>query len=164
MRILAIDPSVLHLGWAEMRKDPKTIETQLISFGTVEAPEELKQTGLVTRLTWMIETLDDIIWLAPLTYIVIEQSEMWGAYKSMASSRSGSLQMLTMLTGALVFWAVTKVGDKNVRLVKVSTWKGQLPKLVTKKRMETKYNCKFRTDDESDAVGLGDWYLERESG
>lgn len=77
----------------------------------------------------------------------------------MASSRSGSLQILTLLTGALTHWATNMVGVENVRLIKVSQHKGQLPKHVTQKRMEKKYNCKFKTDHEADAANLGDYVL-----
>lgn len=157
MKVFAIDPSINHLGLALM------VPGSLLAFETIEAPTEFKQEELVSRLDWMINELDD----APYGFteslmIAIECPEPWGAYKSMASSRSGSLQMLTLLVGAIAYWALTIVSIENVKLVKVSTWKGQLPKSVTKKRMEKKYNCKFATDHESDACGLGDYVLTKE--
>jgi len=134
----------------------------VLESGTIEAPEEFKQEELVERINWMVEATDDI-GKGGYDTIVIERPEPWGAYKSMASSRSGSLQMLTLMVGALTYWAIGLVAAENVKLVKVSQWKGQLPKHVTQQRMEKKYHCKFDTDHEADAVGLGDFVLGKEN-
>ena len=157
MQVLALDPSILHLGWATLNS------LGALSFGTIKAPAEMKEGSLVERIAWMLKELNDVN-LCGVHRIVIEQPEPWGAYKSLASSRSGSLLMLQMLTGAIVGWALSQtysISDQEVVLVKVSQWKGQLPKNVTKMRMERKYNCKFATTDEADAVGLADWYLQQ---
>lgn len=159
MRTLAIDPSVNHLGWAVMFKDPATSKTEVRSSGTIEAPTEYKGANLVARIDWMVSELDDLKGGIDVDAIVIECPEPWGAYKSMASSRSGSLQMLTLLVGAITCWAIDMVSAKSVELVKVSQHKGQLPKHVTQTRMERKYSCKFKTCHEADAVNLGDYYL-----
>lgn len=160
MKTLAVDPSVNHLGWAVMFKDPATKNTEILSSGTIEAPTEYKGADLVERLAWMVSEVDDLgVASQDVDAIVIECPEPWGAYKSMASSRSGSLQMLTLLVGAITCWAIDMVGAKNTELIKVSQWKGQLPKHVTQRRMESKYHTRFKTDHEADAVGLGDYYL-----
>lgn len=156
MRVLALDPSINHLGWALM------IPGRALMYETIDAPTESKFQELVYRIDWIIGELDDLPGQQDFDTVAIEKPEPWGAYKSMASSRSGSLQMLTLVVGALTQWALARVGADNVKLVKVSTWKGQLPKTVTKKRMEKKYNCKFATGHESDAVGLGDYVLTKE--
>lgn len=154
MTILALDPSINHLGWAVMQEDRCPL------YGTIQAPP-MQQASTVERIDWIITNLDDqMLGMGRmLETIIIEQPEPWGAYKSMASSRSGSMQMLTLVVGALSWWAIRAVGVDNVRLVKVSQWKGQLPKRITKQRMEAKYNCVFKTTDEADAVGLGDWWI-----
>jgi len=162
MRVFAIDPSINHLGWALMDNASKAVGYDfLAAYETIDAPTEFKQEELVYRLDWIMGELDDTTRSLQFDTIAIECPEPWGAYKSMASSRSGSLQILTLLTGALTQWAIEKVGVENVKLIKVSQHKGQLPKWVTKKRMEKKYNCKFNTDHESDACSIGNYCLER---
>ena len=154
INILALDPSILHLGWAYMCLHQHR-DIVILDSGTIVVPEEYKDEELVKRIGANIEALYDLDF--DVDTVVIEQPESWGAYKSMASSRSGSLLKLELLTGALVGWALT-VGLEPI-LIPVSKWKGQLPKHVTTKRMEKKYERKFATSDEADSVGLGDWYL-----
>jgi len=158
MNILALDPSVIHLGWAYMEWsstwDAETLPV-IHDSGCILAPDEYKDTELVKRIGFMLEALHDLD--VDVDIVIIEQPENWGAYKGMASSRSGSLLKLELLTGALVGWALTKCLEP--KLIKVSQWKGQLSKNITQRRMEKKYNCKCQTNDESDAIGLGDWYL-----
>lgn len=154
MVIFALDPSINHLGWVLM--EPGSI----LGNETIDAPTECKREELVYRIEWMIGQLNDAPYGSADT-IAIECPEPWGAYKSMASSRSGSLQMLTLITGALTLWACNKVGVDNVKLIKVSQHKGQLPKHVTRARMEKKYYHGFATSHEADAANLGDYVLNR---
>jgi len=155
MKILAIDPSINHIGWAIM--EPSGI----IRSGTVNAPPMTKASEVV-RISWMIETLDEAVLQIPYDVIVIERPETWGSFKSQASRGSGDLQLLTLVVGALMYWASTIISVEDVHLIKVTAWKGQLPKRVVQERMEKKYNCKFGSDHESDAVGIGDYYLSKE--
>lgn len=163
MNVLAIDPSINHLGWAIMTSG------RVLLCGTINAPVDTKHWDMVLRLDWMLSHLDALmlknahslveIGEVPVEVVAIERPEPWGAYKSMASDRSGAMQMLTILVGALTQWSLALVGPKNTKLIKVSQHKGQLPKVVTQKRMETKYKCKFQTDHEADAVSVGDYVL-----
>lgn len=157
MNVLALDPSINSLGWIVMS------ESGVHCFGTIKAPEEFVGGDLVERIGWMLAELDDLPIARSLQIIAIEKPEPWGAYKSMASSRSGSLVILTILAGALTAWAIHDLGVKNVRLVKVSAHKGQLPKTVTQHRMQQKYNCKFKTDHEADACSIGNYILMKEN-
>lgn len=109
----------------------------------------------------MVRTLEELIQEESFTHhrLIIEQPELWGAYKSVASAHSGSLLGLYLLTGALFGWAI---GKNNIpRLIPVSEWKGQLPKEIIAKRMIAKYHVTFATDHESDAVGLGDYFCQK---
>lgn len=156
MNILALDPSINYLGWVLMSKGA------VHCFGTIKSPAEFKGGNLVERIGWMLDALDDLPSIFSFSMLALEKPESWGAYKSMASSRSGSLLILEILVGALTAWAISKVGVENVRLVKVSEHKGQLPKLITQRRMQQKYNCKFKTDHEADACSVGDYILTKE--
>lgn len=156
MNILALDPSINHLGWVLMSSG------KVLGSGTINAPTEFKQEELIYRLDWMMAELDDLP-CSSAEVIAIERPEQWGAYKSMASSRSGSLQVLTLLVGTLTAWALCRVGADNVHLVKVSAHKGQLPKHITQRRMEQKYHCKFASDHEADACSVGNHILTKEN-
>ncbi len=151
MRVFAIDPSINYLGWIVM--DPGSV----VACGTIDSGQ-IKDASWTERIDWMINAIDTDF---AIDVIAMEQPETWGAYKSMASSRSGSLQVLTLLVGALMYWAITKVGVENVKLVKVSQHKGQLPKKVTQARMERKYKRSFATSHEADACSVGDYVLTK---
>jgi len=154
MRVFAIDPSVNYLGWVVM--EPGIV----VAHGTINAGQ-MKDASWVERIGWMLNAIDDVSDDLILDVIAMEQPETWGAYKSMASSRSGSLQILTLLVGALTWWAIRAAGVESVKLIKVSQHKGQLPKHVTQSRMEKKYNCKFETSHEADACSVGDYVLTK---
>jgi hypothetical protein len=132
----------------------------LLDYGTILA-SEVKKLELVDRMRYVLTELNELVLNSDIDFsvecLVVEKPEPWGSYKSLASSRSGSLEILTILTGALAGWCISQ--GIGICFIKVSQWKGQLPKHMTKKRMERKYNVTFETTDEADAVGLGDWYL-----
>jgi len=151
-RIFAIDPSINYLGWAVMELDT------VVASGTINA-SVMQKADFVERLGWMTAALQDVVEDFEFDHIVIERPEQWGAYKSMASGASGSLQMLTLIVGALTYWAVIMSGVENTRLITVTQWKGQTPKHITKRRMEEKYHTRFKTDHEADAVGIGSYFL-----
>jgi len=153
--ILAIDPSILSLGYAIFEGE------KLLKSGTVV--EESSKESLEDRICRMIEHLQDVfkegIPICKLETCVIEKPQLWGAYKSVASMHSGSLLGLHVLVGALYWWGSAKF--QNCHLIPVSEWKGQLPKRVTKARVEKLYGIICTTDDESDAVGLGSYFIKR---
>jgi len=154
--VLSIDPSVLSLGYACFEGG------KLITFGTVK-----KKNGklpLEARIINIIEGLEEELTLLNLPIskceaCVIEKPQLWGAFKSVASMHSGALLSLHILVGALFWWGQTRFF--KAYLIPVSEWKGQLSKEITTKRMEQKYGVKFKTNDESDAVGLGSYYIEK---
>jgi hypothetical protein len=165
--ILAIDPSIENLGWAMLKVLPIAKgqnEAELIDFDTV-----ICHTGgleIEERIEKMIHALENDLHTTSTVdpnilfdegTVVIEKPQLWGAFKSVASMHSGALLSLHILTGALFWWGQEHF--LQTMLIPVSTWKGQLPKRVTQKRMETKYNVEFKTDDEADAVGIGTFYI-----
>ncbi len=159
--LLAIDPSIMSLGWAVFIPCADA-HPHLVSFGTVK-----RETGglpLEQRIDVIIEGLEEAI--TSLTFpiskceaVIIEKPQLWGAFKSVASMHSGALLALHILVGALYWWGKTRFFKAH--LVPVSEWKGQLSKEITQRRMEAKYSVKFKTDDESDAVGIGDHYITK---
>lgn len=171
-RVLAIDPSINSLGWSyfavECNREPGSGKLfvqvpKLIDYGTVVMPDKCKQWLLEHRILGVVASLELMLLQLkhgpPYHYVVIEEPEMWGAYKSVASAHSSSLLGLHITVGALLYWGKT-VG-LEAHLIKVSKWKGQLPKKITMVRMQKEYNVTFDTNDESDAVGLGDWFCTK---
>ena len=155
-KVLAIDPSIISLGWAVL--EPPNDKPVLLDYGTVKC----KTVGLPieTRMNTTIAGLEDAVRdLDRESIVVIEKPQLWGAYKSVASMHSGDLLGLYLLVGALYWWAANRFVNHLVYLIPVSEWKGQLPKTVTQKRMEKRYNVTFETDDEADACGLGTHFL-----
>jgi len=158
-QILAIDPSVNHLGWALIESEEG--EPITLRVGTIDAPDELKLKSIVQRLEWMLKALSALNLIHTTSAVAIELPETWGAYKSTASSRSGSLQILTLLVGAITAWAVTLIGAENVKLVKVSQHKGQLNKKEHRRRIEQRSRWELKTEHEVDAVSIGYYVIER---
>ena len=153
---LAIDPSVNSLGWALFR------DRELRYSGTIKGlgPNLIHE----RRIEYIIDTLQVcVIGHLPdevhVDTVLIEKPKLWGAVKSVASQHSGSLLGLHILVGALYWWGRTFANEAI--FIPVSDWKGQLPKDVTTRRMEAKYDIKTSSNDEADAIGIGDYYLNR---
>lgn len=175
INILAVDPSINHLGWAWLRSEiiQESIGQEVVipyQYGTINAPAANLKLPLEQRLRWMITALhrrlSEIHFAAtavvPEAYncVVIERPEQWGAYKSIASQHSDSLIMLQLITGALFMWGVSFLGDAY--FVRVSDWKGQLPKEITEQRLRQRFPVDPKTDHESDALCIGIYFLEKQ--
>jgi len=165
--ILAIDPSIVSLGWAYLKYNSEKRIWDLQS-GTLRFPEAEKEWILEARLEsclkHLAEELDTHLgaaWFEEKTHIIIERPEQWGSFKTVVSQHSGALMLLYLFVGALFHWALTFTTE--VKMPRVSEHKGQLPKEVTQKRMEEKYGRKFHGAgmDEADAVWIANWYQEK---
>ncbi len=163
MLILALDPSINHMGWTLFTTTTEEDIWRIFRWGTLETLK-FKSYSMADRIIYTIEELGStlrgfIVHPFILQAVVIEEPQLWGAYKSVASQHSGALLSLYMLTGALCWWGWRYV-SKEVVSVKVSQWKGQLPKRITTKRTQEFWKVRFETSDEADAAGLGTWYLK----
>ena len=161
MYLIACDPSINSMGWAVFNLETLALEASGTTTNALWAKSKLSQS---IRLASIMRNLEADIseWLNRSEILVIEQPQLFSSYKSMASTRSGSLLILHLLVGALYWWGIShdQFDTSGTHLIPVSTWKGQLPKHVTAVRMKRKYAIKsFETDDQSDAVGLGDWFI-----
>lgn len=155
--IIAIDPSINSLGYAvfDIR------EARLIKFGQIESSEEEKKLSLERRIQKQLCELQGVLPGGEIKCLwVIEEPELFGGVVSTAAVHNSSLKKLIMIVGALVWHAWQTQGF--VQLIPVSTWKGQLPKHVTRERSEARHEIKFKKhhSDAADAVSLGDWYLD----
>ena len=159
--LVAIDPGINSLGWAlfHLGESPKYVVSGNVEEKTRKLPIAARIHDTITDLE---KTLPPMVFCANRddyhnTLLLIEQPENWGSFKTMASTHSGSMQKLTLLVGALIQFGWSTIG--RTELVRVSTWKGQLPKSVVQDRLFKTYGQRFRSHDEADAVGIGDWYV-----
>lgn len=156
--LLAVDPSINTLGWAIFDIPAK----HLYASGTLKTDKAARQKSLQERIANTIRELKEIIEadLPDIESVVIEEPQQWGAYKSVASQHAGSLMGLYLTVGTLfgVFYEL----DKEVSLVKVSQWKGNLPKHLTIKRVNQRFDTQLTMADnnEADAIGIGAFWLD----
>jgi len=156
MKLLAVDPSINSLGWA-IFDDEKLVRSGVL----LSSADDKRNPSLEDRMSTMIRRLDAVCQEEFLDTVIIEQPQSWGAYKSVASTHSGSLLILHIFVGALWAWGFTLgIGDRGAKLIKVHTWKGQIPKTLTYKRVVELYGGSPQKYDESDAIGLGTWYIQ----
>ena len=159
--ILAIDPSIVSLGIAGLIHR-EGLNDYLVS-DSVVIPEKTRKLPYGLRISMMLgqvrrqATIYEGMLSTPFTHIIIERPRQWGAVKSVASQQSGDMEKLYLFVGALLSMFQNMYGWANVYIPYVTEHKGQLPKHVTQKRMETQWCRSFPTDDEADAVWIASW-------
>ena len=137
----------------------KTVEVETQAKRKRDIPHIIRIRQMIDQVSAVIE--EETPFSLPGT-VVIEEPESWGAYKSVASDKAGDMKLLVMTVGALGLWATQVAGIEETKLIKVSEWKGQLPKNVTANRMKAIYNTEhFDTLDEADAIGIGHYYIHK---
>ena len=149
MNLLAIDPGINRVGVAVA-----SLETgELIFSGCIYGPENTER--IEERIAGCTGQLSELCAQFTISKVLIEPPQPFGSYKSLASQQSTSLIKLYFSTGAL-FWCCRQQYPATY-LIPVSEYKGQLPKEVTRKRVENYYCKTFGPHDEADAVYLAYW-------
>ena len=154
MKIVAIDPSIRKLGFAQfnINKKKKT--------ATLECAELYKVTGN----DW-IECIDEMIrnLLYPIRNAEIVLIELPHIYtvgkRGVAAGNSESIMKLCAFVFALRQHLIEN--DQEVILIPVAKWKGQVPKSITKKRIKKRWNFTHKSNDVVDACGVGDYYIKK---
>ena len=158
-RILSLDPSYEpnNMGYAWFAEEEGKIYLQkwgtapsTVSKGATLLEKWHDALGSITRLTAGRELID---------YVAIEMPQTWGTYRSAMSSSSGVLHNLFFLVGMI--YENMRSQNFNPVLLTTAEWKGQLPKKVTKERMEKRFGIKLATLHEADAVGIGAFFLDQ---
>ena len=145
--VYAIDPGTKSTGWALWRKCPSTLYPQ--SFGLWTAKDQNWEQRLYTIGK---QAAAQFAVTCP-SLVVLEQPEYYGHD---AATASQAIIKLAIMVGYLK--CVANNCKADVRLVPVSTWKGQMSKDVVKRRIRSMLGasvCEPYTDDIWDAVGLG---------
>jgi hypothetical protein len=157
MKILAIDPGLISLGYAIFEIINSGKIKHLIQMGSIESN---------TKKDW-IKRLDEIVaevyrLLDNDTFVVlIELPKIYTiGKKGIAAGNSESIMKLS----SLVFSIRQSIRDLrssvNIKLIPVAVWKGQTPKEITRKRMTKRWGQMPKSNDTVDAVGIGTYYIE----
>ena len=153
--VLAIDPGLNSPGFGVFDAE----QCKLLCSGSIQ--EHTKGQPLPQRINQITCDLDErlkpLLELQPQLMVVIEEPHTFSGRRSRGSRDSNSLLKLCFIVGALIQWGLEKTS--YVFTVKVRDYRGQIPKTEAARRMKLKYKKQWRTNDESDAVFLGDWWI-----
>lgn len=97
------------------------------------------------------------------TAVYIEYPDYEQSNRGQKAAETGGLGKLILSAGVAFTVFIRLVARSELlKLIRPIQWKGQVPKPVTRKRMEEKYELQegLLTDDEIDALGLADYAYE----
>jgi hypothetical protein len=160
--LLAIDPSIRALGWSVFEVDESAGAARLLRSGVQRTRGGREEVDWVERLDMMV---DFVIGLClergkECSVVVIELPSVYAGGRGDAASASGSIMKLSSLVFAL---RQALLGEGiEVQLVPVRKWKGTLPKHITERRVRIYWHWKGSDHNESDAVGIGDYWIRKE--
>lgn len=130
MRILAIDPGFRSLGWACCSSS-----SDIIVKGVICRKRVKKGFKTDWRARWvvLVQRVENLAVRLAVDEIVIEEPQLFvSSRKGSAASNSGAIMKLT----ALVYGIAGRMIDRMaVNVIPVMTWKGNLPKHVTRLRV-----------------------------
>ena len=141
---LAIDPSLVSMGWAYFKKG------KLMKSGTKRF--KTKNVSWLRRLDQCVDVVNKLVCAGHPKVMLIEMP----AHMGNQASNTQSILKLMGLVCAL------RERFKNlliVHLIPVRLWKGTAPKRVTQDRVRKRYGQCWKSHDEADAIGIGDWFL-----
>jgi len=149
-RLLAIDPGTRKAGYA-------IFENGLYLCSDVIIIKNKKLTWL-QRVDFIIIEITQLLKHFKIDIVVIEEPQLFiGSRKGRAASNSGSVLKLTALVHSIRI--ICRIKKIKVYLIPVRKWKGTVPKAITQKRIKRHLGIDITQLDESDAVGLGLWYV-----
>jgi len=158
--ILTIDPGTKNLGWAIFKLVTKN-KARLIESGFIKV--STKEKDWIKRIDLICMELLNIYWRYHLhdALLMIELPENFGSHKGMAASSSGSVGKLMACVFQIKGVISREFPHFEISLIPVRTWKGNLPKERTEYRIQKYWGRGGETSDESDAIGLGDYWIRR---
>lgn len=156
MIVLALDLSLNCTGWAILDTSRRIKRTRLITYGTIYNKHlDSRQTGL--KLLHTEVALKAILYGFNPDAIVVEELTGTGFTDSTQMAKvHGILEKLTMK-----FKNIHYINNKTFKAEFAGNGKAKKPE-VAAKVLEYIPDLHFRTDDESDAIGLGIYFTEKE--
>lgn len=165
MYLIGVDPSINNAAVCLMETKcdvPSSIKT--FKLGTHNGTLEVKLAELGIKA---FKLFNEILWEVMDAIILIELPGYQDSLKGKKSVETDSFSKLCLSAGIItgsIFKLLEFRTTIDVRLVPPITWKGQVPKSITRKRMKEKYSeliqVDLLTDDEVDALGMADYLYE----
>ncbi len=140
---LTIDPGISGTGYALW-----TDQWHFLHAGILEAPSNLSWEEKAGNIA---QQLDTLAWRRKAWKIFIEYPQFMQSKGGLVTARSGALVKLSWFVGVLS----GVLTDKEVELVTVREWKGQLPKNLVVKRINRIMPGNHLKSHMFDAVGIG---------
>lgn len=151
-RFLCVDPSVRNVGHAIFAKDEKS--AFLCSFGVFHP----KSIDWRARALEVRDFVRETARGAGVSEIYVEEPHHYDGGKGTVARNSGSILKLMLVVGAVL--GGCSDSETNVTLISVQTWKGNLPKEITQKRVLRAWGVSG-DHNAIDAVGIGDYLVRR---
>ena len=157
--ILAIDPGTRNVGWAIFG----ICQNSAIIFvdsGFIHVPS--KKETWIPRIDEICIQILNIYWSHHIhdARVLIELPAVFvGSHKGRAASNSGAVGKILACVFQLKGVLSREFHSWEIELIPVRTWKGNLPKERTEYRIQKYWGVKGETNDESDAIGIGDWHI-----
>lgn len=165
-KVLCIDPGTIKTGWAIFEKNGR--KATLCQSGVIKS----KKGDWTQHITQIIDQFDGLNMGLGIDLVLIEQPQIFMSGKGQAANNSGSVMKLTALAFALrqYFLDVYKYHfalkaafqEIEVIMVPVKKWKGDQKKHITAQRMKKYWKHAGADDNETDAIGIGDWHLRKQ--
>lgn len=157
--ILAVDPSTTISGYCFGTKH------RMMASGIVRGPATMDSMDRVDAQIWELMKLLGRAGVTVIQTLVVEKPATWGSGgRGMKAATSGALTVLARAEGVITTSLKHGLQPKEVVTIEAIRWKGQLPKEIMFDRMNKKYGLGLTAKtqaifNQTDAVGLFDWYL-----
>ena len=86
--------------------------------------------------------------------MAVEMPQLFVSARGRKGLRSEGVQKLYYMAGLL-----RGLADVPVYLYRPSRWKGNVPKIVTLRRLSRRYDISLSDNNESDAIGIADYHI-----
>lgn len=147
--MLAIDPSIRHVGWATKVGDKRR-------HGTIEVPQGLP---LPEVLHIIRRRLHVVLEGEIPTWLIVEYPEFHTGQKGATAAVQGTTFGLAAIAGFLQgYW---RLSPNCVFHYRPSQWKGQVPKDGMKYRFQKRFGYWPNTDHEAEAALMIDYHLTK---
>ena len=182
--LFTVDPSLRACGWAKFEFDDRKKVGRYLDSGVVKSKgieegedpvirslkgKRSKANDWVSRLDETVDKvlLDDIIYgengeTCLNKVALIELPSTYSGGKGDVAAASGAIMKLMGVVFSFRERLLHEHYFEDVILVPVATWKGQVKKEITQRRVDRNWKIPDITDhNEYDAIAIGDWYLRR---
>lgn len=158
-RLLCIDPGTRKMGVAIFELDGKGRTGRLLKCFVETVVKKHKWQD---RIDMMAGKAIEICNREKPDRVLIEEPRLFlSTRKGQAASNSGAVLKLVGLVYCMA-GALGVVKDREVVMVPVQQWKGNVPKEITQRRVVKYWGCRSGDDNITDAVGIGDWYIRKQ--